>query len=439
MEVPATRFINEAGKVELPSSFIGRGLIDIRLRKGSLEIFAGGHVGLIPLSDHFAIDVEPRAPITNLTRVLRLSGYTPVELDQFARGYGQDEDEMPHMRDIYARALCRLLGSMRAFGLMRDYRRVERVTSTPSGRVLMSNRSTMLGLAGISARIATSHYERTVDTPVNRCLKFALWLLARRIQLQPETRGVRETLRQLNLAYRLFDSVSLEYRAPLSFLSDPRVRGDQPLPSTRTYYQDPVRLSAMIAREASVALDRPGTDLRMLPLIINMDEAFERYIRILLQANRALQMSSLQVLDGNLSEGKKLLFDEQPSSYAQPDIVIADSSDLIPASLVADVKYKPAQGHRPDRGDLNQVITYGASYRAKKTLVIQPWGPNSKHRGLKMLGVIAGLRVYQYIFDLSAHDLEAEEQLFMEEVTKLVTSNAGLSKAASPTPDQQSA
>jgi hypothetical protein len=56
-----------------------------------------------------------------------------------------------------------------------------------------------------------------------------------------------------------------------------------------------------------------------------------------------------------------------------------------------------------------------------------------------MLGVIAGLEIYQYVFDLSAHDLEAEEQLFAEEVTKLVTPNAVLPKASSSAPDQQSA
>ena len=428
VEVPATHFVNEAGEVEIHASLIGRDFVDIRLRKGTLQIFAGGYVGLIPLNDHFAIEVEPRAPISSLTRVLLVAGYTPVELNQFARGYVQDEDEIPNMRDIYARALCRLLEPMSAFGLMRDYRRVEEVTSTPSGRVLMSDRSTLLGLAGVSSRVATSRFERTVDIPLNRCLKFALWLLARKVGSQPETRGVRETLRRLNTAYRLFDGVALERRAPLPFLTDPYVQGQRTLPSTRTYYRDAVRLAAMVAKEASVALDRPGTDLQMLPLVINMDEAFESYIRIVLQAHKALQTSALRVLDGNLNEGRKLLFDEKPSSHAQPDIVIAGPVGLVPAPLVADIKYKPAQGQRPDRSDLNQVITYGASYRARKALIVQPWGPKSKHRGLKMLGGIANLEIYQYVFDLSTDDLEAEEQLFADEVTRLVTSDRVLAE-----------
>lgn len=430
IEVPATHLVNAAGEVEIHSSLIGRDFIDIRLRKGTLQIFAGGYVGLIPLNDHFAIEVEPRAPISNLTRVLQIAGYTPVELDQFARGYAQDEDEMPNMRDIYARALCRLLEPMSAFGLMRDYRRVEGVTATPSGRVLMADKSTLLGLAGVSSRVAASRFERTVDIPINRCLKFALWLLAGRIGSQPKTRGVRETLRQLNLAHRLFDGVSLERRAPLLFLADPLVQGRRALPSTRSYYRDAVRLAAMVAQEASIALDRPGTDLRMLPLIINMDKAFESYIRIVLQSSEALQASALRVLDGNLDEGKKLLFDEEPSSHAQPDVVIAGRVGLAPAPLVADIKYKPARGPRPDRNDLNQVITYGASYRAPKALIVQPWGPKSMHRGLQMIGGIADLEIYQYVFDLSADDLGVEEQLFIDEIAKLVIPDRVLAKSA---------
>lgn len=161
-----------------------------------------------------------------------------------------------------------------------------------------------------------------------------------------------------------------------------------------------------------------------MPLLLKMDDVFESYIRSVLRRNEPFVGGELRILDGNLDEGRKLLFDEEPSSHAQPDIVV--SSRSLPAGrafIVADVKYKPASGPRPNRSDLNQVITYGATYRAPRALVIQPRGPESRHVGLKCLGRISELQIYQFVFDLSADDLLQEEQRFAEAVASLVDEN----------------
>jgi 5-methylcytosine-specific restriction enzyme subunit McrC len=75
--------------------------------------------------------------------------------------------------------------------------------------------------------------------------------------------------------------------------------------------------------------------------------------------------------------------------------------------VVLDVKYKPAE-KKPERDDLNQVITYAVSYRSPAVVVVQPRADGASRQGLIHLGDIDGRAVYQYVVDLSG-DLEAEE------------------------------
>jgi hypothetical protein len=92
------------------------------------------------------------------------------------------------------------------------------------------------------------------------------------------------------------------------------------------------------------------------------------------------------------------------------------------------VKYKPA-GDVPSRDDLNQTIAYAASYRCDRVIVAQPRSHDSGPlSGLRILGTIGGLTVYQYVFDLAASDLPEEEIRFTNEVATLAAAQhqAGL-------------
>jgi len=150
-----------------------------------------------------------------------------------------------------------------------------------------------------------------------------------------------------------------------------------------------------------------------------MDEVFERYVRNVLRDGFASIRPDLRVLDGN-REGKKLLFDAAPSEPAKPDIVIRAPDSSTP--VVMDVKYRPASG-KPDRADINQVITYAASYRASIAVVVQPRAENSPRNRLMQLGNIVNLGVFQYVMDLGA-DLDEEEAALIEAVAALVPGTA---------------
>ncbi|TMC55491.1 MAG: hypothetical protein E6J20_00460, partial [Chloroflexi bacterium] len=260
--------------------------------------------------------------------------------------------------------------------------------------------------------------ERTADTAANRCLKMAVWILARSYgQSADLNRERRRLAARLNAAYRLFEDAELDFR--LAFLADPLVLGTATLPTTRDYYRNALDVARLVVTNSSVHLDRAGSDVHMPSLLIAMDEVFERYVRNVLRDGFASIRPDLRVLDGN-REGKKLLFDAAPSEPAKPDIVIRAPDSSTP--VVMDVKYRPASG-KPDRADINQVITYAASYRASIAVVVQPRAENSPRNRLMQLGNIVNLGVFQYVMDLGA-DLDEEEAALIEAVAALVPGTA---------------
>jgi 5-methylcytosine-specific restriction enzyme subunit McrC len=161
----------------------------------------------------------------------------------------------------------------------------------------------------------------------------------------------------------------------------------------------------------------------MPSIVIEMHRVFESYVRTVL-ADGVRDDERLDVLNGN-AEGRKPLYDEQPSEDATPDIVLERNRAPV---VILDVKYKPANG-LPSRDDLNQVITYGISYRASTVVLVQPRADNSDRMGLIHLGDINGRSVYQYVIDLSG-ELEAEEAAMVDAVRNLAGVDARASGVA---------
>ena len=116
--------------------------------------------------------------------------------------------------------------------------------------------------------------------------------------------------------------------------------------------------------------------------------------------------------DGN-REGKKPLFDDRDDPPAQPDIVL--SSQSTGRLIVAEVKYK----ERPLRDDINQAVTYALCNGTDRAILVHqspPGGP----RGLRPIGMIRGIKIGAYGFDLGADNLDAEETAFADCLFNLV-------------------
>lgn len=418
VEVPLADLVGEGGSgLALDPTIVGRNYFDIQLRGSSLLVQARGYVGLIPLNERVALEVVPRVLLGgNLAHVLRVAGFATHTLEEAARVYDHELHTSPSLRDFFTSALIRGLGAIEVHGRMSDYyERTERTTA-PRGRILMGARETQMAAAGGSVDVRSSWFERTADTPVNRCLKLAVWLLANEYAhagaLSSEQRRL---VRRLNVLWTLFADATLDPR--LEFLDDSIVAGVRPLPTTRAYYRTALEVALIVVSRSSIVLERHGVDVSLPSLIFDLSKVFERYMRAVL-AER-IGRRGLAVEDGK-GQGRKPLFDSESSEEAAPatpDIIVRDHvRGCVP--VVLEVKYKPADG-APSRDALNQVITYAASYRAPRAVVVQPWGKNSKHVGLMSLGTMESLEVFQYVMDLASPDLEAEEKAFARAIRGL--------------------
>jgi 5-methylcytosine-specific restriction enzyme subunit McrC len=420
VQVPLTELLTE-GRLDVYPSVTGKGYFGIDLRQNRLVLKAGGYVGLIPLNDRVAIEIRPRVPIRNLTQILRKSRLPIVTLPEQVRLYDVVDVSDPSLLDLFASALLEAVGTVEQLGLLQEYRPRTEATSSPRGRVLMRETLAQQHARGILHKVVSSWSDRCVDNACNRCLKFALWSLGQQYTAMRGRAGVAAMLARLNRAYHVFYGVDLDRSK--GFLIDRLVQDPTRLPPVRGYYRDALRIAAAIIREQTVLLDPGGSDLRLSSVVINMEDVFEAYLFHSLKEQ--LQHTQLSVLDGRrLSPGYggKRLFDEPESEPANPDIVVRSQEGESTTSLVLDAKYKPMSGS-PARDDINQVITYAASYRTHHVVVVQPCRQPDQ-AGVRKVGSIDDLTVWQYGFNLNAADLAMEEQALGEAVLNMVMPEA---------------
>jgi 5-methylcytosine-specific restriction enzyme subunit McrC len=167
----------------------------------------------------------------------------------------------------------------------------------------------------------------------------------------------------------------------------------------RFYYYKALEIALLVLAGRGVSLQNYGSDVVLGSFIINFEELFEAYVRNVLQSQCG---SAFWVQDGN-REAKKPLFDDCKEPPAQPDIVIIERASG--QKTIAEVKYKD----RPNRDDINQALTYALSYRTKKSVLIHQRRPSAK-QGLQKIGLVNGIHLNSYAFDLAVTDIEREER-----------------------------
>lgn len=403
-------------RLELHEGIIGSDYFKIYSRKDQLVFQAGGVVGHVAVNPQVILDIRPRADVgRNLERVLLTAKHSPKRLDRHQRHYGVYAIPNPTLLDILTEAFLSAVQDVAAQGLHREYRLAQHDTSFPRGRILVGETMQRHFARGVRHVAKAAWYEQTIDTGINRCLKYTLWSLANRYQkIHAERPEVKKLLLDLNGAYRRFDGIELDHH--LQFLSDLAVVDPSRLPAMRFYYQNALSLATLIIRDASISFRGDGGTLLLPSLLIDMDKVFEDYLRTVLRIRLMDRSSRYDILDGTKGEpvgAGKPLFDQSVSVPARPDIVIRDTTpgDDDPSNpIIIDAKYKPMSGF-PDRSDVNQVIAYAVSYRAPIAIIGHPWKAGFFH-GLRSVGRIDELQVYQYAFNLGADDLDSEEKAF---------------------------
>lgn len=447
INIDASLWLGDDYATKFNSEIDGRDVLRANFSKGVLRLQATSYVGVIPLNDRVVVRVRPRVPIANLTRMVIETGHDLLPLSAF-RDYSGRGTADDWAMDLYADALLDYVDELLNSGLLRAYERLEDEGHFPHGRIEFSRTIQRFAARGVPNKAAYSWFERTVDTPANRCVNAAMEVIHAHLskaKAQPR-KGDRAKLARLAGQLLAFEEVGddPDYR----FLDDPQVLGLTPLPDPRSYYRPVLDLSVLILRGVGIAIELGGKDVQMGSLLIDTNKLFENFVRVSLAKHAARHGWPVDVLDGN-TEGRVDLYDVPevlPAPFgtpldalasvdpgkAQPDVVLRALDGGFP--LIAEVKNTvhgknaEADDVLPERGEVEQAVTYALRYGLNFTLLVHPWIKGTK--GLVYVGRVRSVDVYDYRLDLSS-DAHTDESLADMAVT--VAGLAGLLPAQAPT------
>jgi len=414
VEIPLEEVLTSSGRLDLNPEIQSRDYFSVSLKAGVLTLRAGGVIGYIPLNERVVVRVIPRVPIKDLSRIVHLSGEPPTVLSS-VRKYATSEVWSDSLLDLYATALVDSVEGILHQGLLRDYVRREAVSSFPHGRVQMHRTVQTLIARGIHHQAHVSWFERTVDTAPNRALKLALWVMAQRyINLGTKTRDQRKLHRRIGALFGALDGVELD--PGRRFLEDGRITGARPLAPSRSYYVDAMAIAQAVIEQQSIVIEDPDGPVRLPSLVLNMEKVFEAFLRNVLATYALDEGWDHVVLDGNGAEAKVGLYTGLADPAATPDIVIKAPDGSVP--VILEIKNVPVTNFS-GRDATNQAVTYAVRYGAKRTVLVHPRKSKHQDAGMRHVGDIADVSVYQYRFDLGAEDLNAEIDAFGSEVRRL--------------------
>lgn len=388
--------------------------------KNKPSIQCSGLVGHIPLNDAYALEVATRVPVGNLERLISMAkGYSPTILRKFSRLFAASEDRPDSFFDPLTDQLLAALDRIWDAGLLKTYQEVVRKSSSPKGRLMPFGTALLTARSGRPTALSSS-FERTPDFGPNRVLRLAVErLLGRYVGLTDK--GQRDRTLRLHRAMHKLSDVGQP--KPYEISTGAISRYVLGLPPHHGHYGDALMIAHLVLTDLGVAIRGTGGIAVLPPILIDMAKVFEDALRRVL-ADGLVDDPRISVKDGNLSPeaggGRRGLYDAVPLGFempnATPDIVV--EVDGVPI-LIIDAKYKPAPKRLPDRGDVDQVVVYGARYGAKKIMLLHAARPAGRPY-VERAGAIGEYEVFSGMVDLNAAAIETEEAGFVAAVRALL-------------------
>ena len=388
-----------------------KGYFDIDYRKNELVIVAGNYIGQVPLTEKVVIHVRPKVPIKNLARIIGIASQPIRCLDFFRRKYRLDGIASATLIEAMARSLLASLRELDSEGLYREYVATHDVLASPRGRINVNEYVQRYLPKASRTTLPCTYYSLVPDTAFNRLIKRAIHELASILLSHPVPDKI--ALRELQYFFDKFESVPLDFSHILEH-EVRRILAIKHVPALRHYYLDILDVCFIILQGSGVELVETSGRASLHSLVVNLEDAFEQYVRTILSGSSELQSSGIDVLDGN-NEGISTLFHDNNRYAAKPDLVVKRLSAV---SLLGDVKYKT----KLTEADRYQLIAHSLSYGATTAFFVTP-ANNSAEVGPIYVGSIGtkdSIRVYHYRINLDASDLTLEENKFASWILGLV-------------------
>ena len=419
IDVPL-ELVLKGSSLNIYESVLGKGFFRIQLHGNRLVFQAGGFLGLFPINDLVALEVRARVPIGNLERVLFLApDYIPQYLPQHLQTFRIGPALPPSLLDCLAARLWQAVEQIGIEGLHYEYRKVTYRGSMPRGRLLPFASTEHHMRSPRRLEVAFSAFERTYDTPLNRCLRLAIRKLLNIFRSMKDRHGTKKIESTLAIADTYFRNVVID--PSMQFLDDPRIHDSSLLPSSKLSYAPAMPAALAILRNQGIRIRHHDGDLILPSMLISMEKAFEAYLRSVLKSIHR-DFEGFVVLDGNHdppSGARTALFDGDDSGHmvhATPDIVIRKQGVT---ELVIDAKYKGFK-NRPDRDDINQVLVYGLAYQCKRVALAYP-NRSSNADVIQRIGGVGGIELFILLMNLDASNLEEEERLIVAATGSLLS------------------
>jgi hypothetical protein len=86
------------------------------------------------------------------------------------------------------------------------------------------------------------------------------------------------------------------------------------------------------------------------------------------------------------------------------------------------VPIKQADG-LSERSHINQIVTYALTHRTSTVVLVHPRASEYQPAGLRLLGEVDHVAVYQYRYDLGAADLAGEDDTFGDAIASLLSAD----------------
>jgi 5-methylcytosine-specific restriction enzyme subunit McrC len=177
------------------------------------------------------------------------------------------------------------------------------------------------------------------------------------------------------------------------------------VPSFRAAYNRAIPLAVELIGGSSVSLDGFRNGVLASSFLINLEAAFEGYIRNSINHEFRAAGVGVVALDGNKRKWSGKLFKDSPTYEVKPDLIFKSANEI---RAIGDVKYK-IKAREEDR---YQIISHALSFRCKNAVLIYP-ASTAVALGLRRVGAIGPanfeITLFEYGIPLD-EDLEQAER-----------------------------
>ena len=178
------------------------------------------------------------------------------------------------------------------------------------------------------------------------------------------------------------------------------------VPSIRPAYNSLIPLAFELITGSGLKLERYQNGVIGPSFLIDLETAFEAYVRNSLQEAFSTHKEGYAVVDGNKKRWKGWLLNDPERFEIRPDLIFKSGSTI---KAVGDVKYK----QKSKEEDRYQVISHALSFRCDKAIFVYP-ASDKVAPGLRRLGRIGPsefeITLYEYGIPLDG-DLALQERV----------------------------